>query len=167
MDFGVTIPTDDIRVQESRPSREAAPQTKKPESGQLVGLNSGLICKHALAVFVSRPQADYQIGALRKNNQESFRRQTGGVQVPAKHGRPTEREPIDAEHSLQWLEADLSTVPGARISPSPWSPCDDTRHRCLELLLQPRHSIARTENEADRSGARLSFTSFNRSRGWP
>jgi hypothetical protein len=24
--------------------------------------------KHALAVFITRPQADYQIGALRKNN---------------------------------------------------------------------------------------------------
>jgi hypothetical protein len=80
-----------------------APKTKKPDSEQLIGL-SGLSCKHALAVFITRPQADHQIGALHKNNQVSSASQTNELaslvcftslrrlltclkQYPQKHGK--------------------------------------------------------------------------------
>jgi hypothetical protein len=53
------------------PSRRKNPLKNKKarKRGPLVGLNSELVFKHALAVFITRPQADYQIGAPRKNNQ--------------------------------------------------------------------------------------------------
>jgi hypothetical protein len=55
--------------------RALCSKNKKPESRPLVGLNSELIFKHALAVFVMRPQADIKSAQLRKNNQLAQRRQ--------------------------------------------------------------------------------------------
>jgi len=52
---------DKVRAEQKE---ECARQIKSPTAGQLIGLNSGLAFKHALAVFFTRPQADGQIGAM-------------------------------------------------------------------------------------------------------
>jgi hypothetical protein len=80
IDCGETIPRDDIALHgEARTNLICDPLRQKQKSPKAVsfGLNSGLTCKHALAVFITRPQADYQIGALHKNNELRWLRQTG------------------------------------------------------------------------------------------
>jgi hypothetical protein len=86
-----------IRHQRGVNAHVRHPQNKSPKSGQLIGLNSGLVCKHALAVFITRPQADYQIGALHKNNQLACASQTGDC-------AGLERaQMLDRVHDRDWL----------------------------------------------------------------
>ncbi len=49
---------------------------KSPKSGQLSGLNSRLNTEYALAVFITRPQADVKSAQWRKNKQVAACRQT-------------------------------------------------------------------------------------------